>query len=160
MNSTSSLTNYQIIFSIGASTWWEIFGWCLNCRVYVWFTVYCYHAHPYPHSVADQVFCWMTHRVTHLSWERRSFFFPNTITELTIIATLGWKCQHICVSLALLGSACQHLIDVSACTGPRQPQMSIFIHACTWKKPQLHNRIACTVAMAAEWDPPYFVLLH
>lgn len=79
---------------------------------------------------------------------------------LTIIATLGCKCKHFCVSLALLGSARQHLIDVSACTGPRQPHMSTSIHACTCKKPQLHNRIASTVATAAEWDPPYFVLLH
>lgn len=38
-------------------------------------TAYYYHVHPYPQSVADQVFCWMFHRVTHSSWQRRSFFF-------------------------------------------------------------------------------------
>lgn len=39
---------------------------------------------------------------------------------------LGCKCQQICVSLALLGSTRQHLIDVSACTGPGQPPQEHF----------------------------------
>lgn len=69
--------------------------------------------------------------------------FSYTFAELAIIVMPGCKCQYIYVSSGLLRSMCQHLIDVSACTEPRQQRMSIFTHACTWKKLQLHNRIAC-----------------
>ena len=43
-----------------------------------------------------------------------------TVTELTIIVMPGCKCQCIFVSWPLLGSMCQHLIEVSACKGPRR----------------------------------------
>lgn len=65
-----------------------------------------------------------------------------TVTQMAIIVMPGCECQCIHVSWALLGSMCQHLIVVSACTEPGQPHMSIFTHARTWKEPQLHNRIA------------------
>lgn len=107
----------------------------------------------HPYAQLQIRFLWNDSRSDSFVLIEKIFFFfflsPNTVTELTIIATLGCKCQHFCVSLALLGSTRQHPIDVSACTGPGQPHMSIFIRACTWKKPQLHNRIACTLVMAA-----------
>lgn len=81
-------------------------------------------------SVMDQVFrLYDSDSLTHLLPDTVSHSF--TITVCTIKVMPGCKCQCIYVSWALLGSACQHLINVSACTQPRQPHMSIFTHACT-----------------------------
>lgn len=88
-------------------------------------------------SVGPSGFLAMTHSrwLTPDPMEAASFSYA--VSELTIIVMPGCKCQRISVSSALLGSVCQHLIDVSACKQSRRPHMRIFTHACTWKKPRV-----------------------
>lgn len=85
----------------------------------------------------DQVFFALTHSPWLTPDLIETASFSNALTELTIIVMLGCKCQRISVSSALLGSVCQHLIDVSACKQSRRPHMRIFTHACTWKTPSV-----------------------
>lgn len=96
----------------------------------------CYqHLRPGQQSVGRSGFLALTHSrwLTPYLIEKASLFY--IVTKLTIIVMPGCKCQRISVSSALLGSARQHLIDVSACKQSRRPYMRIFTHAFTWKAP-------------------------